>query len=968
MKERWTLLLVLGFIAGHVRSQSQLEYNITTTWNGGDINHDPIQLTLSGSPDGEYLELGIEAPFFNDPPAPPGPAGQPFYGLWDYEVVEAFFLNDNNQYVEVEVCPWGQHIVLLLNGRRITIRHSLPLEVNTTITGEKWTGNARIPVGYLPKNVTKFNAYGIHGSGENRVYESLFPAPGDAKAPDFHALEYFSEIDLSEILPDQSSAEMSELWADSMEGVFRYKIQTNWNGVPVDHPQAEITLQGFTAGVEMNVSAPFFNDPAPPGGEPGKPYYGLWDYEVVEMFFLNDNDEYLEVELGPWGEHLLLMLKGARHVIKHSLALDYFAERDETAGTWKGSAMIPPEYFPPKVSRMNAYAIHGVDDERQYESLYPAPFEDPDYPAPDFHRLELFRPIDFEFQLANNSEYSDLWNETIHSGVGSTTAIPTVRDVEEDIGTVTIPEDIGAVTVLGDIGAVTVLGLEADVQPTSAPVQLPHSQGTVGVVFQPTPTAVQQPHLHSSTADDVPIQQKEVILRVPRPQLLVPDETRKQREEDAPSFFGSSAISGHEPQVPQPIKLGNRRTSSADRQSIVRSPVRASLGVQGQGQSQSELVDPESIHVQNQRPFIQNQNRRPSRRRPQASNGNLPRGEAQFSSIHSPFQPQDQTSASSQFQAQGQVFGTSVENERRPAFTVQQEPGFQFQGQQFINQEIRQPPRPSLFQEDSLFHDQRQPLLQNQALPPLRIQETRFQQPGQIQFFNDERPLLPIPGEPQFPNHGHQEFQAHFQNPVQPNVHTQFSNQDHSPFQINERLPVQREPSLNTATSEDQGASRHRDQGQSTVQFSETGQPEEFNPTELPVSQTEDQNFQDHQSFEVPGSVSSVVQPPRSVGLEETLTPEVQGVLHTLSSETPALPPPHPVCFEQGLVADPNMCFAFHECVLEGGEWQMYSWRCRRGQIYDAENVACIRGRCPRRGQTRRRVRGHSSHFSLYKK
>lgn len=38
---------------------------------------------------------------------------------------------------------------------------------------------------------------------------------------------------------------------------------------------------------------------------------------------MNDNDEYLEVELGPWGQHLVLLLKGERHAIKHSLPLDY---------------------------------------------------------------------------------------------------------------------------------------------------------------------------------------------------------------------------------------------------------------------------------------------------------------------------------------------------------------------------------------------------------------------------------------------------------------------------------------------------------------------------------------------------------------------------------------------------------------------------------------------------------------------
>lgn len=31
--------------------------------------------------------------------------------------------------------------------------------------------------------------------------------------------------------------------------------------------------------VIMTVDAPFFNDPPSPGGIPGKPFPGLWDYE-----------------------------------------------------------------------------------------------------------------------------------------------------------------------------------------------------------------------------------------------------------------------------------------------------------------------------------------------------------------------------------------------------------------------------------------------------------------------------------------------------------------------------------------------------------------------------------------------------------------------------------------------------------------------------------------------------------------
>lgn len=56
---------------------------------------------------------------------------------------------------------------------------SVNKDVNT------WKGVAQIPLAYIPKGVDKMNAYAIHGSGDNRVYESLYPVPnGKYKDPD----------------------------------------------------------------------------------------------------------------------------------------------------------------------------------------------------------------------------------------------------------------------------------------------------------------------------------------------------------------------------------------------------------------------------------------------------------------------------------------------------------------------------------------------------------------------------------------------------------------------------------------------------------------------------------------------------------------------------------------------------------------------------------------------------------------
>lgn len=65
--------------------------------------------------------------------------------------------------------------------------------------------------------------------------------------------------------------------------------------------------------------------------------------------------------------------------LQDKLDLNYTAAIDDVNKTWKGTAVIPLEYFPPGVSKINAYAIHGSGDKRQYEALYPAS----EYHTPD---------------------------------------------------------------------------------------------------------------------------------------------------------------------------------------------------------------------------------------------------------------------------------------------------------------------------------------------------------------------------------------------------------------------------------------------------------------------------------------------------------------------------------------------------------------------------------------------------------
>lgn len=211
-KVLWSLLTLSFVIA--VCCTDKMTFKFATTWDGKPVDHDPIEISLL--PENDYIKMEIKAPFFNDPPAPDGDSGKPFNKLWDYEVVEAFFLGGEEKYLEVEFSPHGQHLLLFLSGRKNAIKMCLPVEYHATINGNTWTGYAKIPLTYFPPKVNLFNAYAIHGSGENRVYEALYPVPTNHfENPDFHRLEFFRYVDFSAMLPLDHP--LSKPWQNALD-------------------------------------------------------------------------------------------------------------------------------------------------------------------------------------------------------------------------------------------------------------------------------------------------------------------------------------------------------------------------------------------------------------------------------------------------------------------------------------------------------------------------------------------------------------------------------------------------------------------------------------------------------------------------------------------------------------------------------------------------------------------------------
>lgn len=170
--------------------------------------------------------------------------------------------------------------------------------------------------------------------------------------------------------------------------MIRLAICRTWDGQPADPGEhAAVDLRLVDGGLVLRVEAPDHGDPRP-AGPPG-PTPGLWEHEVVELFLCGPGERYLEVELGPGGHHLVLLLDGVRQVTDQAMPLDVRWSR--TPGRWAAETVLPAAWLPPRPWRANAYAIHGTGPTRRYLACHPVPGL-----APDFHQPGAFPPLPHE--------------------------------------------------------------------------------------------------------------------------------------------------------------------------------------------------------------------------------------------------------------------------------------------------------------------------------------------------------------------------------------------------------------------------------------------------------------------------------------------------------------------------------------------------------------------------------------------
>ena len=160
-------------------------------------------------------------------------------------------------------------------------------------------------------------------------------------------------------------------------------IATTWDGQPIAASGCStVTVTQCAPGfLKIEIQAPYHGDPAP-DAPPGR-LDGLWTHEVVELFLVAKSGRYLELEFGPHGHYLALILSAPRERADDTLDVAYSAEI--TGDRWHGSATLQVYQDFVMPARYNAFAIHGQGASRRYLAHSPLPG-----PRPDFHQPSRF--------------------------------------------------------------------------------------------------------------------------------------------------------------------------------------------------------------------------------------------------------------------------------------------------------------------------------------------------------------------------------------------------------------------------------------------------------------------------------------------------------------------------------------------------------------------------------------------------
>ncbi len=163
--------------------------------------------------------------------------------------------------------------------------------------------------------------------------------------------------------------------------VLRVAVGRLWSGQPCPNERlgAFIELQQNERGILVRATTRSLASSKIPEAPVGSRVDGLWEYDVVEIFFVDEDGQYLEVELGVGGHHLVLGFDAPRRLVADFADLSFETRHvvlpDDRC---VNEILIPRDLFPTSLKALNAFMIAGG----QFLAHHPVPGGQPDFHQP----------------------------------------------------------------------------------------------------------------------------------------------------------------------------------------------------------------------------------------------------------------------------------------------------------------------------------------------------------------------------------------------------------------------------------------------------------------------------------------------------------------------------------------------------------------------------------------------------------
>lgn len=113
--------------------------------------------------------------------------------------------------------------------------------------------------------------------------------------------------------------------------------------------------------------------------------WGLWEYDVIEIFLTYNKSQYLELQVSPLNQKFALLISKPRVDFKYPKEIKVESKVNLSKTQWGGEFNINKKDIPQGELNLKGSVFAILGDPREYYAINPNP-ED----SADFHRPELF--------------------------------------------------------------------------------------------------------------------------------------------------------------------------------------------------------------------------------------------------------------------------------------------------------------------------------------------------------------------------------------------------------------------------------------------------------------------------------------------------------------------------------------------------------------------------------------------------